>query len=237
MRRRGAALLAVLLTLIPGGPAPPRYLYSVLEGPTSSVWSSDGPRLIAQVSHLHGYGIRGRLSPDGTLLAYTLLSSSGELWMLRLSDGSSRRLLAGVDAHSTPVWSPDGARLVARRETALLALDLAGQVTTVVPESPVQGVYPFAWRPEGLYYAVINGGTDVFRDSEHVLRASDRIARDFRFAGERLVYNDVTPSGLAARAADTCRAGPCGPSGWLAGDKPLPYASLPSNAEFIGWLP
>lgn len=221
MRRRGAALLAVLLILIPGSPAPsPRYLYTILEGPTSSIWSSDGPRLIAQVQHHDGYGIRARLSPDGAMLAHTLLAASGELWVLRLADGSSGRLLAGVDVHSTPVWSPDGTHVVVRRETALISVDVeTGQVATLLPESPVQGVYPFDWRPEGLYYAVINGGTDVFRNTEHVLRASEGIARDFRFVRDQLVYNEVTPGGLR-----------------LAGEVSRPVG-LPANAEFIGWLP
>lgn len=247
MRKRGAALFAVLLTLIPGTPAPaPRYLYTVLNGPTSTIWSSDGPRPIAQVPHLDGYGIRGRLSPDGTQLAYTLLASSAELWVLRLSERSSRRLLSDIDVHSAPVWSPDGAHVTARRGTALFSVDLAGQVTTVRPESPVQGIYPFAWRPEGLYYAVIDGGTDVYRDRDHILRAGEGIARDFRFDGNRLVYQvEVGAAGLQERQAEFCRAGPCGPPGRLAGDKhvlsrvegPPPYTGLPSNAEFIGWLP
>lgn len=220
MRRRGAALLAVLLIIIPGAPASaPRYLYTTLEGQTSTIWSSDGPRQLARVSHLDGYGIRARLSPGGTQVAYTMLASSGELWVLRLSDGSGRRLHSDVDIHSTPVWSPDGTQVVARRGTALLAVDLLGETVTVRPESPVQGIYPFAWHPDGLYYAVIDGGTDVYRNTEHVLRASDGIARDFRFAGDRLLYNDTTPGGLR-----------------LAGETSTPFG-MPVGAEFIGWLP
>jgi hypothetical protein len=226
MRRGGAALFVVLFGLIPPAPAGPSFLYTVLDGPASTIWSSDGPRLIAAVDHLDGYGIRGNVSPDGSHLAYTRLAASGELWLLRLFDGAHRHLVSDVDVHSAPVWSPDASRVTARRGTEVLSVSVqTGETVTAVPASRAQGVYPFAWHHDGLYYAVIAGGTAVYRDGRHLLRASEGIARDFRFEGDRLLYTDL----------NACRAGAGPPPTALAGlpDRP----SLPTNAEFLGWLP
>ncbi len=309
---RGRLFIGVVLALAvpillagsrppPADPIAPRYLYTTLEGTSSGLWSSTGPRRLAQIPHRDGYGIKARLSPDGSRLAYTLwppgdATTPAELWVMRLEDGESRRLLAGVDLPNPPLWSPEGEHLVVRRSTPvaltpglgvrassgsgaspwsedrlaytlLLVEQSDGRVTHLLPEATVQGMYPFAWG-DALYYAVIDRGTDVFRLEpssgrvKHLLRASEGIARDFRFAGQRMLYNEVTAWGLAPRETRLCMAADCpqpptlrgheqmasrlggdsldGVKGEAAGhrDPSDPVRlSLPPGAEFIGWLP
>jgi Tol biopolymer transport system component len=55
------------------------------------------------------------LSPDGTRVAYRKRSGqTSNIWLLDLSRGTSTRFTFGSTLDSTPVWSPDGKRIVYR---------------------------------------------------------------------------------------------------------------------------
>lgn len=242
----GAALLLTLLaarSLLPAAAAPsdtavdgltsppgpgPHLVYSSLEGDRTSLWavSAADPSTAVRfglVRHRGGYGIRGSLSPDGALIAYTVArgeagdpSTNAALGVLRPRDGAVTMLAEGVDLHSAPVWSPDGAAVVVRRTAEredgsrgveLIRVEVdGGDGRLLAREEGVYGLYPFAYDSDGrLYYGRITpGGTDVRVTSSaagapvQLLHASDGIAREFRLRGASLLYSELAPGEEAA---------------------------------------
>lgn len=107
------------------------------------------------------------VSPDGRLVAFTLLRSSMEgndndsdLWLVP-SDGSAepRRLTWTKGSDGSPVWSPDGRRLafVAKRgdkPPQLYVLPLDGGEAEPVTDLPV-GVSAPRWFPDGRRLAFL----------------------------------------------------------------------------------
>src|SRR5262249_24399656 len=56
-----------------------------------------------------------RISPDGSQIAFTLYDAGinkDQVWIGDVSRGSQTRLTSGPGESSTPVWSPDGSRMV-----------------------------------------------------------------------------------------------------------------------------
>ena len=104
------------------------------------------------------------LSPDGTLLAYTLgwvdeesLDSRSRVMVIDLGDGSCKEFTQG-EKDSAPKFSPDGRRLAFLRsdeggppQVWVMAADggEAGQFTRAA-----KGVFDYAWSPDGKRLAV-----------------------------------------------------------------------------------
>lgn len=83
-------------------------------GDSDLVWlGRDGKRLNAV---LPGVDMNFEtLSPDGKILAYTLNSADGledDIWLYDLTRGTSTRFTFGPGNAVSPIWSPDGARIV-----------------------------------------------------------------------------------------------------------------------------
>ena len=53
-----------------------------------------------------------RLSPDGTRIAATVAGETNDLWVYEASSGAGQRLTLGEGNANTPVWTPDGTRVV-----------------------------------------------------------------------------------------------------------------------------
>jgi hypothetical protein len=244
----------------------PRFIYSLLEGAYDSLWEAAAGSLpgrrLAEVPHREGYGVRARVSPDGRSVAFNVwpAGASPELWVLTLATGETRRLAAGIDLPSPPLWSPGGSRVLVRtsspdmpKETfRALSVDAAtGEVSIAVPDVVADGVYLIGWIDGGLAYAVIDGGTDVYRDAERVAHLSDGIARDFSLSadgalafreviGSALVPRVVMLGGLAERALpDPSLRSRTGARGSVYGsaDPGTLLAGINGYTEFAGWLP
>ncbi len=191
----------------------PWFIYSELEGSATTLWAArpqrlGEKRLLARLSHKAGYGIAPRLSGDGQRLAYTLLppeagddGPTAQLWLLGLASGERRLLQEGVDLRSPPLWSPQGQRLLFRRSpvdrTELWLVDLETNTSgRLVQDDTAWGLYPFAWAPEGVYYARIAGqGTELMLaaingEARPIAHLSDGIARDFALSPDaaRIVH-------------------------------------------------
>ena len=182
----------------------------------------------AQAEHAAGSGIRASLSPDGKLVAYTLLPvgatdglTQAEVWVAGLEGGEGRRLTQGVDLASTPVWSPDGTSIVVRRNgpgreigraASLVALDVSDASETVVlAEEDVLELFPVGYSPAGVLYVarITIGGTDfgkILPDGSvsYPVHASDQTARDWHLSsdGSRIAFlaGQRTDGRIALRA-------------------------------------
>jgi len=105
------------------------YLPQVTSGPSSAAWSPDGTELVysmqgslwrqrlgsreaVQLTDGPGYDYQPDWSPDGRRVVYTSYRNDAmELWVLDLTDGSTRALVANGAVNLDPRWSPDGSRI------------------------------------------------------------------------------------------------------------------------------
>jgi dipeptidyl aminopeptidase/acylaminoacyl peptidase len=199
---------------------PPRIVFSEFSISEDTLWSapaddpSDRTR-IATIPHAAEYGILASVSPDGRLVAYTVLPPSegkptpdapAEVWAVGSQGGEPRRLATDADLLITPVWSPDSASLVFRRSESidnaagvfrLVRVNLAGQTTDLLETDA--GVFPVGFSPDGstLFYTIISqAGSELARvqvDSlatAVVAHLSDDFTRDWHLSpdGERLSF-------------------------------------------------
>ena len=95
---------------------------------------------IASIEHKQGFGVQASVSPDGRLIAYTVLPRDGgyrdtdaQLWLLPLDTRKPRRLAVNVDVLSDLVWTPDSAWVGYERVPA------AGSAVLEVRRVNVQG--------------------------------------------------------------------------------------------------
>jgi Tol biopolymer transport system component len=105
------------------------YVPQVTSGPSSATWSPDGQELIysmqgslwrqrigstdaTQLTSGDGYDYQPDWSPDGRHVVYAVYRNDAiELWLLDLTNGATRSILANGAVNVDPRWSPDGSRL------------------------------------------------------------------------------------------------------------------------------
>jgi Tol biopolymer transport system component len=103
-----------------------------------------------------GYYLRPRLSPDGSMLAYTLREpSGGDLWVAG-TDGSPPRRLTSDGVTNLIDWMPDGEALLVHRDAnhgALYSLPIEGGQEELVlfsgAEQGLEWVYADEMTPDG----------------------------------------------------------------------------------------
>lgn len=200
-------------------------VYSELGEEADTLWAAnpDDPSdrtQLGRAEHARGYGISPALSPDGGRVAYTVLpagASLPELWLLDIDSGDTRRLLAGVDLASTPLWSPDSTAVVVRRSAQvsgdavhveLLRVTLDGDPTTIAAHD--RALYVIDAPPDGaIYYVSLSpAGSDLWRapasgGAQQVAHLSDGLSRDWDLSpdGAQLTYLAQTDGGETTFAA------------------------------------
>jgi len=107
------------------------------------------------------------LSPNETKLALAPVdpkSSTGDIWLTDLARGASSRVTANPSNDASPIWSPDGSRLVFRsdREGAILLYEVAaggGSAEGVLFKPPdiSPSRFPTDWSSDGRYLVYHNG--------------------------------------------------------------------------------
>jgi len=152
-------------------PTPPpklRLIYKEFGREADTLWLTDirleEARRLVSIPHAPDFGILASLSPSGQEVAYTVLppgalnrAREGELWILRLADLQSRKLLGGLDLQQVPLWSPDGDALAVRRYSPQGVAELVlvrkadGAVTVLVRGSGALDLFPVAFSPDGSY--------------------------------------------------------------------------------------
>ena len=162
---------------------------------------------IAEIDHAPGFGVFATLSPDGRSIAYTGLPAESarpspgapaEAAIVD-EDGEVSVLADDVDLLVAPIWTPDGASIVVRKNTPeengagsfeLLLLGRDGSRSTITSWSSA-AVFPIDFAPDGsaLYFATLNEtGSDLYRVSidgdreEKIAHLSDEIARDWKLS-------------------------------------------------------
>lgn len=103
------------------------------------------------------------LSPDGSLVAYTRRTTSGDvdrcaIWLVPYRGGRPRQLTAGAGDDRAPAFAPDGRTLAflsdrdGARQLCLIAVD--GGEADVITAFP-RGVAAFDWHPDGRRLVVL----------------------------------------------------------------------------------
>ncbi len=105
------------------------YVPQVTSGPSSATWSPDGQELIysmqgslwrqrvgsveaTQLTSGDGYDYQPDWSRDGRYVVYASYRSDAiELWLLDLTTGATRSIVANSAVNVDPRWSPDSSRL------------------------------------------------------------------------------------------------------------------------------
>ena len=114
-----------------------------------------------------------RISPDGTrVVVHALEQGNYDLWVYDLARATSTQLTFDLAADTSPIWTPDGGRVVFQSDRggrpALLSTAADGTGTAEVVASfdeSVTSARPYSWLPDGTTLAVETTspgtGTDI----------------------------------------------------------------------------
>ncbi|MEP7002807.1 MAG: DPP IV N-terminal domain-containing protein, partial [bacterium] len=164
---------------------------------------------LAQSDSALPYIVEGTLSPDRHSRA---VDANGDLYLVRLSDGSARRLTQTVANETRPTFSSDGKTLYFLRDNNAYSMSLAGgevRQLTDIRTGPAPTDSAKAVGQRGRLEQQQRDLFDVVRDRAATDSAtrSDRKAREaaglqsiYIAATERVVALDVSPNGRAAIA-------------------------------------
>lgn len=200
-------------------PTSQRLLYREFGRAVDIVWAVDladtvARQQVAAISHAADWGTFLSLSPDGSVIAYTLLpegrrepSTEAEAWIADFGDVKRMRLASGVDLRARPHWSPDGKFVYLRRNIPgsieVIQVNRAtGEETTMVTRSTGDAsdltIVGFAGSFT-LYYVetnvtqtatTLNSINTSTGESATVMLLSDQLVRDFALSpdGRRLAF-------------------------------------------------
>lgn len=171
---------------------------------------------IARIDHAPGYGIFAALAPGGDAIAYTALPADAPrpapdapaVAAIVEDNGDVQTLATDIDLLIPPIWSPDGASIVVRKNTPvedgagrfeLILLGRDGSRSTITSWRSA-AVFPIAFSPDGaaLYFATLDEtGVDLYSvapdgaDETKIAHLSDEIARDWKLSpdGATLAYS------------------------------------------------
>lgn len=186
---------------------------------------TSGRTVLATIDHAPGWGVFATLSPAGDAIAYTALPpgtpdpspDTPAIIGVIEANGNVIPLAANVDLVIPPVWSPDGASVVARRSTLadessgtqeLIVLGLDGSEAALTSWSSA-AVFPVGFTPDGatFYFTTLSAtGSDLYRIGADgagetlVAHLSDDISREWTLSpdGAALAYS-VAETGAQPR--------------------------------------
>lgn len=125
---------------------------------TTATWYDLNGRAVGTLDLPPGHYETASISPDGThaVLVRSTSPSESALWLVDLARGSASPISSGRGRNDTPVWSPDGTRVV-------FAADREGPqnlyIKTIGDASPEQPLFrsdmpfkgPTSWSPDGQW--------------------------------------------------------------------------------------
>ena len=123
-------------------------------------WLADGARLQLLPAKPGNYG-QPHLSPDGKLVALTVLSDNGsDIWTYDWQRNAMSKLTFGEETFTFPVWSSDGRYVAFRGESGIFwsRADGAGRPQALTQSKAPQ--WPWSFSPDGkrLAYAEFGSG-------------------------------------------------------------------------------
>jgi Tol biopolymer transport system component len=155
-----------------------------------------------------------RLSPDGRSAAITRIDRSvntPDIWLLDLERGVETRFTSTPSLDASPVWSPDGSRIVFSSDSGGLPFKLfqrpvAGGATETRLFSSADSPYPEDWTPDGQ--SIVYSSNPTLRNNDlRMLRLSDLRATTLLASAFNEYQGRVSPDGrwLAYTADDSGR--------------------------------
>jgi WD40 repeat protein len=123
------------------------------------------------------------LSPDGRSVAFSVLGSGANIWVVERSRGTASRLTFGV-RDIGPVWSPDGKSIAYSRpprEIVIVPADGSGaeRVVTRVED----GIDIVSWSPDGRFLVITHTGAPATNGLSLVSLADGSVRRLVRTTG------------------------------------------------------
>ncbi|MCY3507341.1 MAG: hypothetical protein OXH41_14385 [Chloroflexi bacterium] len=172
--------------------------------------SNAAPIEIATIPHLHGFSLRGAVSPTGRHVALLTPDSAiagrpfAALITLDLETGLSRRLAEGLEPLQDVLWTPDATAVVITRSVrtadgepgvAVARVGFDGTESVLETHLGAGVVAPVGFDAQGRLLAVrIDGrGSTLTRDGAEILWLSTHVTRDWALSpdGARLAFVEV----------------------------------------------
>lgn len=159
------------------------------------------PALFIQSGGSFGQG-RLRISPDGRLLAATVLDPStrkSDLWLYDLARGVRSRFTSGSGSSGLPVWSPDGSRIIfvsdRKHQSDLYEKASGGGEERPILEEEGQRIAD-DWSPDGRFLAVeVREPKGERKVALSILSLSDRKLTKFYQRGVNIGDARFSPDG------------------------------------------
>ena len=171
---------------------------------------TDAPMEIATVPHLHGFSLRGTVSPSGRQVALIAPDHSingraaASLVTLDLETGALRRLAEGLEPLQDALWTPDSAAVLTTRNTLLASgglgmsvvrVDLDGTETVLETHAGAVMVAPLGFDAEGRLLAVRLDarGSTLTREGIAIRWLSSHFTRDWALSpdGAQVAFVEV----------------------------------------------
>jgi Tol biopolymer transport system component len=133
-------------------------------GDQQLVWLNRAGKITGTLPPFPGNAVTAAISPGGRRLAVSIDNGQQDIWVVRLSDGTSSRFTFGPIGNLFPVWSPHGKWIAYADEVGIdqhiLRRRASGngvaQVIGAAREGP--SAYPVAWTRDGRELVVAGGG-------------------------------------------------------------------------------
>lgn len=165
-------------------------------GGTFHIWTMkpDGSGM-KQVTTGHGDDREPRISPDGTMIAFSsdrAFKGSYDIWTVKIDGSDPKQVTNSAADEYEPNWSPDGKQLVFVSGTgiqskAIEAVDLAsGHKTTIASVDPMKArVDVPSFSPDGASIAYVQfDGAGMFLNKSHLVVASSTAASMPTYTGK-----------------------------------------------------
>lgn len=142
------------------------------------------------------------ISPDGKhgIAIQAASPSESSLWLIDLATGAASRLSTGPGANGSPVWSPDGTKVVFASDRDGAADLFVKTIGSASPEEPfyrssVLFKYPTSWTEDGKWIVVTQVDPGSAQNVDLLPAADPRELQSFARGPMRDVGGDVSPDG------------------------------------------
>jgi serine/threonine protein kinase len=130
---------------------------------TQLVWFDRGGRRLEQIGP-PGHYRDPALSPDERQVAVARFdpdAGTSDIWLIELARGITSRFTFDAESEESPLWSPDGRRILFRARQRFFSKASNGTESGAPLTEPVGNAAPHAWRHDGVVYSAGGAGNGV----------------------------------------------------------------------------